>query len=520
MFNSIRARMTAAFGIAITTLMLLTCLAITTYARYEAGESTDALLKSAAEKVAFELPVDNQGSSTELDEIEKALVADRMALVVVDSRGSVVSRAGHYASIWPRTPSGTEQETAGHKGGYKGEEWRTFQLPAKSYTIVIGTPWTQTGRNLRGLAIALIGLSLVVCTSVTLGAWLLVGKTLSPIGLLSQQARQHGKTSHEGQVQLDAPSHDAEVVELVATLNDLLVRQSATIAARGRFYAAASHELRTPLQALSGHLELALQRPRTGDEYHQVVQEAYTQTRRLTTLTRDLLRLHQLEGAPPPVQEGVDLSAIIERTLNSFETAIQERRLNIATSIPDHVIVAAAPTHADMIVRNLLENAVLYTPQEGNISLSLAPLETSGTDQDRDRVELIIANTCTSLPNRAKEKEKEGETGGGDKGTDERADEKSDEGASERLFEPFYRPDSSRTRLANGLGGGNGLGLAICKALAEVNGWDLTLNLAPKLYLGRALDNSVDNSMDSKPEQFVVHVVYRKGISPCVSSLG
>ena len=237
-------------------------------------------------------------------------------------------------------------------------------------------------------------------------------------------------------IQLAPPSQDAEVQELVQTLNDLLARQNETIAARGRFYAAASHELRTPLQALSGHLELALQKSRTREEYHDTVQEANAQTRRLTSLVRDLLRLHQLEGNPRPPQEPVDLTEVCARTLRTLKNQAQARNLNVEVELAKEVIVAAASTHADILIRNLLENAVRYAIGSGTVRLRLFTVGSAA--------HLEIANTC----------------------------ETSALGSPEKWFEAFYRPDASRNLQL----GGNGLGLAICKAVSAANGWQLSLN--------------------------------------------
>ena len=88
----------------------------------------------------------------------------------------------------------------------------------------------------------------------------MVGRTLSPIDRLSRQAAAASVESLD--VRLAAPSRDAEVVRLVATLNGLLQRLSDAAESRGRFYAAASHELRNPLQALLGHVEVTLDKER------------------------------------------------------------------------------------------------------------------------------------------------------------------------------------------------------------------------------------------------------------------
>ncbi len=422
--NSIRARLTLQFAVCIFALMLASCLLLTRYAQKQAENNADALLHNAAAQIGHELPIDAPTLNlTELREVESDLDDNHLAIVLLDAQGRVVETYPAASSLAQALPGSSRQA-----------EWRTLNVPTGAYKVVVGLPWARTQRGLDTQARTLFVFSMATGILATLGAWLLVGRTLSPIGKLSQQAQVLG--GGENHIQLVPPSQDAEVQELVQTLNDLLARQSETIAARGRFYAAASHELRTPLQALSGHLELALQRPRSREEYHDAVQEANAQTRRLTSLVRDLLRLHQLEGSPRPPQEPVDLTEVCARTLRTLTNQAQARNLNVEVELAEEVIVAAAATHADILVRNLLENAVRYATAGRTVCLRLSTVGSAA--------HLEIANSC--------------ETSASD--------------SPDKWFEAFYRPDASR----NLQSGGNGLGLAICKAVSAVNGWQLTLN--------------------------------------------
>ncbi len=423
MLGSIRARLTLQFALCIFALMLASCLLMVRYAQQQTENSADALLRNAATQVGHELPADAPALNlVELREVESDLGDNHVSLMLLNPQGSVVEVSPSTSQLAQALP-----------GSARASEWRTLAVPTGAYKVVIGLPWTHTQRALDRQARTLAIFSFATGLLATLGAWVLVGRTLSPIGKLSQQARVI--VGSEEQIQLKSPSQDAEVRELVQTLNDLLTRQQETIQSRGRFYAAASHELRTPLQALSGHLELALQRPRTREEYHAVVQEADTQTRRLTSLTRDLLRLHQLEGNPRPTQEPVDLAEVCTRTLRALASQAQAHGLTFNVQIADEALVSAASTHADILVRNLLENAVRYATFGGQIHLRLTMNDTAAL--------LEIANSCD--PNV--------------------------DWTPEKWFEPFYRPDASRNLRT----GGNGLGLAICKAVAASNDWQLSL---------------------------------------------
>jgi two-component system heavy metal sensor histidine kinase CusS len=270
--------------------------------------------------------------------------------------------------------------------------------------------------------------------AVGLGSWLVVGRTLSPIRALSRQAA--AASANDAETRLVPPSQDLEMSELVSTLNGFLDRIRDASEEKARFYAAASHELRTPLQALSGHLEVALAQPRTADDYQATVQEALVQTHRLVSLVEAILLLHQLQSTVHAVPGPVCLSAEIEDQIQSIQPLLEARQLRLRVCIEPEVIVPSIPMHVSVLVRNLLENAAKYSVESGDLNVSLAV--SSG------RAAFRIENQVGAL-------------------SIDRA----------RLYEPFYRLDASRSARS----GGNGLGLAICRAVANANGWNLNIDL-------------------------------------------
>lgn len=417
--------MTAFFALAVALLMALACAGLVTYARLSSERNAQAVLNAAAAKVGRELKDSEEAGDLAryVAEEREDLRPDDLTLLLVGSDGRVLGSSEKFSSV--RAPM-------------DGKDWRTARLRSGDKWLVIALPWTKTEGSLRSLVGFLGILGLFVVALATVGAWLLVGRTLSPIGLLSRQAK--AATVDNLRVRLEAPSQDAEIVGLVGTLNDLLSRLSETVSAKSRFYSAASHEIRTPLQALYGHLELALARDRTREEYHSTIEEAFRQTRRLTELTRNLLLLYRLDssGATLP-SESSDLSAICREILAQLQPTADQRGLTMATDLPESAAMTAPAAHAEVLVRNLLENAVLYTDANGRVGVKIL--------SKPSRLELHVRNDYTSEL----------------------------EWQSDRLMEPFARLDASR----NAATGGTGLGLAICKAIAEVNGWSLALEKEP-----------------------------------------
>ncbi|RYG54664.1 HAMP domain-containing histidine kinase, partial [bacterium] len=278
-----------------------------------------------------------------------------------------------------------------------------------------------------------------VLIATAIGAWVLVGRVLSPIDRLAETARLAPVET----AQLQAPSEDVEVERLVGTLNGFIARLRESNRAKERFYAAASHELRTPLQGLAGFLEIGLARPRERDELVEILREAQDQSRRLVKLTSDLLSLNQLENSPVThsiEQTEMDVADVVERALGPLEATREARHIELKLDLPSgsEAEIIAPWSHIEMLVRNLIENAHKYAPDGGHIEVEW----TNGT--------LRVWNTVAW----------------------DVTDREHAEAGIDRLFEPFYRLDASR----EGQVTGNGLGLAICHAICASNGWTIELH--------------------------------------------
>jgi signal transduction histidine kinase len=423
MINSIRARITIAFSLSMALIILLTCLMLILAVRHTAEESVARRLQVAVDEVQRELVATDEPVSREaLLKEGRDLFAENLHLMVISPSGKTLVQSHNNT---PQPPlNSLENQT----------RWRIRTLPWGENTIVIALLWDKTEQELQREAVALLFFGAITSGVTAVGAWMIVGRTLLPIQHLARQVQ----VAAVPQVFLTPSSQDREIVELVGTLNGLLARISSAADARGRFYAAASHELRTPIQALSGHLELALLRPRDAAHYQETIREAYVQTQRLIALMQSLLLLNRLENAPAPMGklEYSELDAICRRLIAFYEPLAKDRNLTVEADLQANTALSGIPQHGEIIVRNVIENAVRYATPHTTISITLA--------QTLEAPKFTIFNICPPFTSR-------------------------DES---RLFEPFARPDASRSAHT----GGNGLGLAICKAIADANGWKIDIH--------------------------------------------
>ena len=345
-----------------------------------------------------------------------------------EHQAGILVRNNSDDSLVFRSAANTPPTDLAKQSAEARDKWRASIGRYHQYRVVVIEPRKPVNRALPG---TLAGLSIIVLAAVAAGAWLLVGRVLSPIGSLARQTTQ--ASADHMSVVLESPSKDVEMSELVETLNGLLHRVYETAEMKGRFYAAASHELRTPLQALSGHLELAASRKRTAEEYEEVVKESYKQTKRLISLVQGLLFLHQIDTRTHSSQSTVNLSEACESASEMLLSLAATRNLQVTEHFEPGIQVVAVPSHAEVLARNLIENAVKYATEGGKLQVNL---RTEGGN--------IIFEVITDFPDSVKI-------------------------ATENVFEAFYRDDTSR----NSKTGGNGLGLAISRAVCTANGWNV-----------------------------------------------
>ena len=413
---SLRQRLTGMAGLLALILLLLTWALLVGANHKYALQNKQAVLTAVSRELAEEMePYQTaDGDFPEMkEEIQEAIDITSERLAVLHLRdGEGVGRSHPEQPPWPDV----------------SQDWLTVTLPYHGEELVAALYYRDTREKLKKQAIVL-GLAAFCCLLViTVGTWFLVGHVLSPIGKLSRQAKA---AESDLQTRLTAPSSDRELVELVSTLNQFLDGLARTSEVRSRFYSAASHELRTPLQALSGHLELALNKERPAEEYRHSLEEAREQTKRLIRLTQDLLLLNRLETSSQAKLQSLDLADYCENAWVLFRPLAEKKRLEVSLDLGEDCSIQTSPSYLSSLCRNLLENAVKYATPGGRLEIRAS------------KNELRVYNDCAPL-------------------------RKED---FEKLTEPFFRPDTSRT----GATGGNGLGLSLVSAIANHEGWGFQL---------------------------------------------
>lgn len=243
--------------------------------------------------------------------------------------------------------------------------WRVFSLPSRGYVIQVAQPLgvrQQRAVTLAVQTLAPLGLMLPV-----LGAaiWLIVGAQLRPLGRLADSVRLRQPDALDPLPEGELPD---EIRPVVVALNDLLGRLRAAIDAQQAFVADAAHELRTPLTAVRLQVQLAEQA--TSDEEKQA---AFAQLRggidRAARLVEQMLNLARHESAPT-VTESVALDALARDVVADLAPLADARSQDFGIEDSAPAAVRGDPHALRMLLRNLADNAIRYTPAGGRIDVS------------------------------------------------------------------------------------------------------------------------------------------------------
>ncbi len=225
----------------------------------------------------------------------------------------------------------------------------------------------------------------------------------------------------------------------VLVLHDITELRKADLVRRD-FVANVSHELRTPLTAIKGYAEALLDEPDDADAREKFLDIIHRHATRMERLVKDLLRLARLEAGQETVElVPCDVEGLLRGIANDFEPIAAQKQQTVHTRVaPEAATLVTDATKLHDIARNLVENAVNYTPQGGAIDVRAAVVD--------GRFQLTVSDTGHGIS------------------PDDLA----------RVFERFYRVDKSRTRP-----GGTGLGLSIVKHLVHVLDGEVTASNVP-----------------------------------------
>lgn len=218
--------------------------------------------------------------------------------------------------------------------------------------------------------------------------WWSARRVVGPLEKITRDASELSPRHLEARINVPTKS-DTETVQLATTLNNLLERLELSFDKMQRFTADAAHELQTPLTILKGHVNVALRRERTVEEYQHTLGVASGQIEGLIHLVQGLLKLARLDKKDGMQQAApLDIAALIRHVATHFIQEATEKGVAFDMDLPAEAWVNGHESFVQEIVVNLLENAVKYTEQ-GRIHVQVIQ-----TDRD---VKLVVEDTGVGM---------------------------------------------------------------------------------------------------------------------------
>ena len=216
--------------------------------------------------------------------------------------------------------------------------------------------------------------------------WFATRRGLAPLDAIAAEVGQRAPERLEPLMPAAAPR---EIRPLLGALNDLLSRVEQALDSERRFTADAAHELRTPLAAIAAQAQVA-QRARDAAERDHALAQIAVGSRRASRLVEQLLMLARLDPAAPLPRAALRLDRLAAEVCADHGAAALEKQIALELDAPQETVVAGNADLLRILLRNLLDNALRYTPAGGQVRVVVG--------EERGRVMLAVCDSGPGIP--------------------------------------------------------------------------------------------------------------------------
>jgi len=351
-------------------------------------------------------------------------------LQIVDTKGNVVFHSSNLLKDLFLFNPNIEEETF-YNSEINHQRIRLGQFPVKNNAgkiigqLTIAISQQESYIILQNLLWVLLLSFPFVLVAQFLVSRLAAAKAIQPVNQLIRTASGISDSNIETRLQL--PERKDELYDLTRTINELLARIDHSMHQQKQFTSDASHEIRTPLAAIRGMLEVLVRKPREPKVYEEKIADIIVQVDRLNYLLDQLLQLARIEsGVHIAKKENILLAKMTASLVEKWKEIAMAKRITLDIAISDDVLIHTDKIFLELILNNLVSNAIKYGKENGHVRLTWNAANKTMTVQD-DGIG-ISAEDLTQIYNR------------------------------------FYRADSSRSSSVKG----SGLGLSIVKKLCDL----------------------------------------------------
>jgi len=317
---------------------------------------------------------------------------------------------------------------------HEGRDWRVYTLVQGSHALQVAQAQDEREAIATQTALRTLVPFLALIPFFGVLIWVGVGRGLLPLDAMS---RAVAKRRPDALAPLAGSGLPDELRPLAASLNGLLERLSEALAAQRRFTADAAHELRTPLAALKLQLDLA-RRASEPAALGAALDDLEAGVARTSHVVEQLMTLARVEPEAMAQRAAeCDLVAIAKDAIVARAALAADKAIDLGLAEAAPARVRGDPASLAILLSNLIDNALRYTPPGGRIDVAV--------ERDASGASLVVSDTGPGIP--AAERE--------------------------RVFDRFYRGEVNEES-------GSGLGLSIVKRIADAHGATITLDAPPE----------------------------------------
>lgn len=262
--------------------------------------------------------------------------------------------------------------------------------------------------------------------------WVIIGRGLSAIGRIAHELKQRAPSHLEA---VSVQSVPVEIKPLIEELDKLFARLKEAFEREKRFASDAAHELRTPLAAIRTQAQVALIVAKSPEQL-VVLQNVIMGVDRASHIVNQLLTMSRLVPEAQKNTEVVDcdMNKLTREVAGQLSTLALEKNINIALELAtEPALIAANQAAMVILIRNLIDNAIRYTPRDGQVDVAVAV--------SNNYVDLIVSDTGPGIPAEFRK----------------------------RVFERFFRMLGNESP-------GSGLGLSIVKQIVDLHQAEINLS--------------------------------------------
>ena len=302
--------------------------------------------------------------------------------------------------------------------------------------VIVSTPMVQVTRILQKISDTYLFISVLVVLLAVVIMSLVVRHQSKPLKDMAKAAHDFGHGNLDARVQVDGKSSD-EMQELALAFNNMASSLQQSEYQRQEFVANVSHELKTPMTTISGFVDGMLDGTIPPERHKHYMQMVSDETKRLSRLVRSMLDISRLQDQDIPEEKKsrFELQELAGQVLITFEQKIDAKKLSVDVDFPGHpTYTRAGPDYITQVFYNLLDNAVKFCPEGGDLGVKIRV----GTT----KLYVSISNSGETIPSNE----------------------------LPLVFDRFHKLDKSRSKKE-----GWGLGLYIVKTIVCRHGEDISV---------------------------------------------